>query len=431
MRAPAMTFPALCAGILLAAACGSATKEPAATPGAAPAGEVARLDDTRYLGAAFDVGNLRVWPVHTDAPLDVGEFLTLQEAQEDGVAVVREIGGQAGGNARNLRAGTRNVRAGSANGAPAQTVQVEIEEIEVEQADGEQTDVGVRQVAQIVDVGGAQVGSLVIENKGDLPLLVCAGTIVKGGNQDRQIGQDIVVAAGETVPVDAFCVEPGRWTNVREGVANSGEFVALKAMTARNVRAKGQYEDDQGGVWEEVAVVRTRALADSGAEVASSADVAARSAQSLGTTLVDALEKVDDATKKARDDAVAAILARFAELAEGDAPPVGFAYAVNGEPQSVRVFAHDRLLRRNLESFATTMVLEAEVAPKDVFEPCTDADVVAMVELIAKDAEMHREATQAANVNVLYRNVHGFNGNCLVEDRDGKEIPVTQDWTRR
>ena len=105
MRAPATTIAALCAGFLLAAACGSATKETPPAPDGPAAGEQARLttsgtaeahlalDDHRYLGAAFDVGNLRVWPIHTDAPLEIGEFLTLQEAQEKGVATVREIGG--------------------------------------------------------------------------------------------------------------------------------------------------------------------------------------------------------------------------------------------------------------------------------------------------------------------------------------------------
>ena len=34
------------------------------------------LDAHRWLGEPVEIGNLTVWPVHTDAPLDVGEFLT-------------------------------------------------------------------------------------------------------------------------------------------------------------------------------------------------------------------------------------------------------------------------------------------------------------------------------------------------------------------
>lgn len=425
MRAFAATFPVLCAGALLVAACGSGTTETASVPEVPPAGEVARLDAHRYLGVPFDVGNLRVWPVHTDAPLDVGDFLTLQEAQQAGVAAVREVGGQAGGGAnRNLRAGQRNARAGA-----VQTEQVRQEDVAQEAA--QQEDSGQVLLNDLGDGGGAQVGTLVIENSGDKPLLVCAGTIVKGGQQDRQIGQDIVVAAGQTVPVDAFCVEAGRWTTAREGVETSGEFVAMKAMTVKDVRAKGQYEDDQGGVWQAVAETRGQVLVAPQVRAARASGLSARPSMPSGTTLVDALEKVDDVTKEKRDAAVASILARFDELSQEAAPPVGFAYAVNGEPQTVRVFAHDRLLRKNLESFAAAMVLEAEMTPSDHPATCDANDVLAMVAAIAKDAAEKRERTAADNVNLLYSNDAGFNGNCLIEDRDGKQVPLTQDWTRR
>ena len=70
----------------------------------------------------------------------------------------------------------------------------------------------------------ATVNQLVIASTADLPILVTAGTILKGGKQDRQLGQDLLVAAGATVPVDAFCVERGRWNGVREGQSTDGVF---------------------------------------------------------------------------------------------------------------------------------------------------------------------------------------------------------------
>ena len=54
----------------LAGGCGSEATPPGEVP-LAPTG--ARLDDHRWLGEPVLVGNLTVWPVHTDAPLDVGE----------------------------------------------------------------------------------------------------------------------------------------------------------------------------------------------------------------------------------------------------------------------------------------------------------------------------------------------------------------------
>src|SRR5262249_55934493 len=113
-----------------------------------------------------------------------------------------------------------------------------------------------RKVAVLREMGadgnGAQVNQLVIENRGDVPILVLAGTVVKGGKQDRQIGQDFIIGKRQTVPVDAFCVEHGRWNASRQGVATGGAFQSLKTLAVGQVRQAGQYEHDQGRVWDNV-----------------------------------------------------------------------------------------------------------------------------------------------------------------------------------
>ena len=53
------------------------------------------------LGAPVVAENLTVWPVYSDRALDIGEFLTLREAQEKGLAEVREVGAE-GSNAETL-----------------------------------------------------------------------------------------------------------------------------------------------------------------------------------------------------------------------------------------------------------------------------------------------------------------------------------------
>ena len=70
---------------------GAAPDLPAPSDVTATAEETARLDEHLYLGAPVTVGNLTAWPVHTDAALDVGDFLTLREAQDAGEASVREV----------------------------------------------------------------------------------------------------------------------------------------------------------------------------------------------------------------------------------------------------------------------------------------------------------------------------------------------------
>ena len=103
--------------------------------------------------------------------------------------------------------------------------------------------------------GSAQVGKLAIQNKGQVPVYVLAGTIVKGGKQDRQIGQDFIIGAEETVPIDAFCVEHGRWNGTRDGKSTGGKFEAVKQLAHRDVRVAGQYKKDQSEVWSKVSKV--------------------------------------------------------------------------------------------------------------------------------------------------------------------------------
>ena len=58
-----------------------------------------------------------------------------------------------------------------------------------------------------------QVNELAIENVSpDRAVFVQAGDIVKGGRQDRVFSQDLVLKPRSgRVPIDAFCVESGRW----------------------------------------------------------------------------------------------------------------------------------------------------------------------------------------------------------------------------
>ena len=77
----------------------------------------------------------------------------------------------------------------------------------------------------------------------------------------------MVIQAGATVPVEAFCVEQGRWTSMRLGRATFQQFDVSLAQSFRMVRAKGQYEADQGGVWEEVAKARMKFSAKAEVEI--------------------------------------------------------------------------------------------------------------------------------------------------------------------
>src|ERR1700704_4433394 len=57
------------------------------------------------------------------------------------------------------------------------------------------------------------VNELSIQNFSDEDVYVQSGDIVKGGQQDRMIGVDLIVPPRSgKLPFSAFCVEHGRWT---------------------------------------------------------------------------------------------------------------------------------------------------------------------------------------------------------------------------
>src|SRR5262245_5653122 len=130
----AVALSGIVVGVVLGGICGLRTPDdapPAAADGAA-------LDAHRRLAAPVVEGNLTVWPITADRVPELGEFITLAQGLERGFATVSEIGATAGAEA-------------------------------------------------------AEVGRLEVENGADVPMLICAGTLLSGGNQDRQLAADVVV----------------------------------------------------------------------------------------------------------------------------------------------------------------------------------------------------------------------------------------------
>lgn len=345
----------------LAAALASRSEPVVRRIGAEPVELVAH----RRLGPPVMVDNLTVWPVLTDQPLEIGEFLTLHEAQERGQAKVLEIGAE----------------------------------------EGEDR---------------ASVGTLQVRNEGELPILIPAGTIVKGGKQDRQIGQDLVVQPKSQVPVEAFCVEAGRWTVNRAGVQTKGEFKAYGMLALRGVRSSGQYAQNQGQVWAQV----------SQANYCMS--------KSPGTsTLLATLEDDDERAKGYRKAVREAVSAHFAALAQGksDWVTVGLAYAIDGAPQTVRVFAHPELLARQLPAYLRTISFEVDVAQRATLlgrgriekEPAQAEAVLKLVREI-EAAEQETAALGEHNRNRYRRAEAGGNNRCELL-HEGRWVPVSEDWT--
>lgn len=101
-------------------------------------------------------------------------------------------------------------------------------------------------LVEVSEVPEEIVEKLRVTNKGEKPLLLVGGDLVKGGKQDRVVARDVIIPPGKTMDIDVFCVEQGRWS----GETESFQAVAAKAPT--EVRSKVAFAGDQGQVWQEV-----------------------------------------------------------------------------------------------------------------------------------------------------------------------------------
>jgi hypothetical protein len=320
----------------------------------------------QLLGEPRTFDNLVVFPVLAKEDVDVGPMTTLDSALARGEAEVRELG------AKN-------------------------------------------------DEGGPSVNTLVIENKGDIPIYVLAGTIVKGGNQDRQIGQDFILESKQTVPVDAYCVEQGRWNGTRDGRTTGGKFGSTAGIVTSDVRAAAQYKKNQGEVWGVVARVNK----------------AHKKGAPSGTVLA-TLDDQEVATRRAR---LAKQVNEFlASAAERD-NVVGFAHAVDGKIRGVRWFASRKvfeLFRSPLASGAALDALTAEAErggrPAPSSAAPTSKDVVSFVDEVDKAEVAEERDTKAANRNEYKETESAYGSKTRRKGgpkSKGSEKPVSSDYVSK
>jgi hypothetical protein len=112
---------------------------------------------------------------------------------------------------------------------------------------------------------GASVNELALVNRSGKKLLLLAGEVVVGGQQDRIVQEDRVVpAVSIPVALGVFCVEHGRWTARTAGYGAGGgsaaavespgpaKFSSLGAVAHPKLRGAAQDKKEQSAVWSEV-----------------------------------------------------------------------------------------------------------------------------------------------------------------------------------
>lgn len=215
---------------------------------------------------------------------------------------------------------------------------------------------------------GAEVNELQVENTGDKPVYLQAGDTVKGGQQDRTIALDFVLPpkSGKKT-VEAFCVEPGRWSargepdlarragpGATSGVVYSGAAFALAEeptpVATKEQKLAVRLEKSQEKVWAAGAKVNTDLKAKA---AVATAGLSVTTLDEPKNSFVEAVE--DPAVAKKVDETVAAL----ARILDGQPDAVGAAFCINGKIQNVEVYSAAGLFRKLWPKLLRAAAVEA------------------------------------------------------------------------
>ncbi len=102
------------------------------------------------------------------------------------------------------------------------------------------------------------VNQLTIRNRSQEEVFVQAGDIVKGGQQDRVLALDMILPPNSgRIPIDAFCVENGRWSQ-RGGEAKSAFNSSNNTLASKGLKLAARNSRSQDEVWENVSVAQNK-----------------------------------------------------------------------------------------------------------------------------------------------------------------------------
>jgi hypothetical protein len=188
------------------------------------------------------------------------------------------------------------------------------------------------------------VNELAIENVSNEEVYVQSGDIVKGGQQDRMLGVDMIVPPRSgRIPIAAFCVEHGRWT--KRGNETVGRFdSSTERVATRDLKLAANQTRSQSEVWSKVTEAQDKLSANVGGRVNSAAS---ESSFQL------ALEN------KQVQETAANYVKALTHIADEQEDVIGYAFAINGQINSADVYATSALFRKLWPGLLKASAIEA------------------------------------------------------------------------
>lgn len=114
---------------------------------------------------------------------------------------------------------------------------------------------------------GGSVNDLTVENISSDTIIIICGDVVKGGQQDRIVEEDIILAPKSGKKnLKVFCVESGRWSRNTSSAGNRNglameskpaEFNTYYSKGSMSLRKVVEKDKDQSKVWSKVEEINT------------------------------------------------------------------------------------------------------------------------------------------------------------------------------
>jgi hypothetical protein len=175
------------------------------------------------------------------------------------------------------------------------------------------------------------VNELAISNFSNQDVYVQAGDIVRGGEQDRMISVDFIVPPRSgRMPIEAYCVESGRW-NKRGNEAPATFSSSENSAVSKDLKLAAKSAKSQQAVWQNVSVVQSKLTENTTVEVRSGL-----SASSLELSVENA--KVKETTA-AYINALSGILRKKNDV-------IGYVFAINGKVNSADIYSSRALFAK-------------------------------------------------------------------------------------
>ena len=198
--------------------------------------KILELDQLENSNLNFSYEKLKLYPIVANDVFfkehqEIGDFTLLKDAIEKDKILITEIG-----------ANTEIETAEPIRVEPEREANHRTESYNIQN----------QQIIQSANIGGdvsGRVNKLIANNVSSDTIFIMAGEVVKGGKQDRVIAQDVVIAPGEKIDLNAFCVEKNRWVTKDD---NKGQFTGYYNVTSMDIRKSVTEEKNQSEVWKKV-----------------------------------------------------------------------------------------------------------------------------------------------------------------------------------